>query len=210
MQSGEMVSMSKVVVEMSLSLDGFVVGPDDQPGQPFGTRKAERLHGWMLSGSEPYEGSTFIRPEGRNREFVDRFFHTTGALLTGRRTYDLVNGWGGSHPLPGLPVVVLTHKLPGDVPQGKSSFTFCTTGVQDAVDAAKKLAKEKDVMVHGADTTRQLLAAGLADELRLHVAPLLLGDGRRLFERNAGDIALEMIETVATPQAVHLRYRVCR
>ncbi|HEY1544307.1 MAG TPA: dihydrofolate reductase family protein [Xanthobacteraceae bacterium] len=201
--------MSKVVVEMSLSLDGFVVGPDDRPGQPFGTRKAERLHAWLLSGSEPYEG-TFLRPEGRNRELVDAFFHTTGALLTGRRTYDLAHGWGGSHPIPGLPVVVLTHKPPADVPKGKSSFTFCTTGVEDAVEAANRLAKEKDVMVHGADTTRQLLAAGLVDELRLHVVPILLGDGRRMFERNADDLPLEMIETVATPQAVHLRYRVCR
>lgn len=94
--------------------------------------------------------------------------------------------------------------------KGKSSFTFCTQGVEKAVDAAKRQAKEKDVMVHGASTTQQLLAAGLADELRLHVAPLLLGDGRRLFERGANDLPLEMIETVATPQAVHMRYRVLR
>jgi dihydrofolate reductase len=134
-------------------------------------------------------------------------FDTTGALLTGRRTYDLVNGWGGSHPVPGLPVVVLTHTPPTDVPKGKSSFTFCTD-LKEAIDVAKRQAKEKDVMVHGANTTQQLLAAGLADELRLHIAPLLLGDGRRLFDPGADDVPLEMIETVATPQAVHIRYRV--
>ncbi len=202
--------MSKVAVEMSLSLDGFVVGPDDRPAQPFGDRNAQRLHDWLLVGGEPYQGNAFFRPQGRNREFVDALFHTTGALLTGRRTYDLVSGWGGSHPMPGLPVVVLTHTAPTDVPKGKSSFTFCTKGVAEAVETAKKLANEKDVMVHGASTTQQLLAAGLVDELRLHVAPLLLGDGRRLFERSAADVQLEMIETVATPQVVHIRYRVCR
>lgn len=201
--------MSNVVIEMSLSLDGFIAGPADTPAQPFGERQAQRLHDWLLGGPELYEGSGFIRPPGRNREFVDTLFHQTGALLTGRRTYDLVNGWGGSHPIPGLPVVVLTHAPPSEVPKGKSSFTFCTD-LREAVAAARTQAQAKDVIVHGAATTQQLLAAGLADELRLHIAPLLLGDGRRLFERGAGDLPLELIETVATPQAIHLRYRVCR
>ncbi|MDE2166301.1 MAG: dihydrofolate reductase [Alphaproteobacteria bacterium] len=200
--------MSKVVIEMSLSLDGFIAGPNDMPDQPFGGRNAQRLHDWLLVGPEPYKENAFFRPEGKNREFVDALFHTTGALLTGRRTYDLVNGWNGSHPIPGLPVVVLTHEPPADVPKGKSSFAF-HTNVREAVDAAKILAKEKAVMVHGASTTQQLLAAGLADELRVHIAPLLLGDGRRLFERGAGDLPLEMIETIATPQAVHIHYRIC-
>jgi dihydrofolate reductase len=199
----------KVIVEMTLSLDGFIAGPNDTPSQPFGGRNAKRLHDWLLTGSEPYEANTFFRPEGKNRNFVDNLFRTTGALLTGRRTYDLVNGWNGSHPIPGLPVVVLTHAPPRDVPEGKSAFTFCT-GLTEAVDAARAQANGKDVMVHGASTTQQLLAAGLIDELRLHVAPLLLGDGRRLFERSAEDLPLEMIETVATPQAIHMRYRVHR
>jgi dihydrofolate reductase len=194
---------------MSLSLDGFIAGPNDTPDQPFGGRSAQRLHDWLLVGPEPYEGNAFFRPEGQNRELVDALFHTTGALLTGRRTYDLVNGWEGSHPIPGLPVVVLTHTPPTNVPKGKSSFTFCTD-VKVAVAAARAQAKEKDVMVHGASTTQQLLAAGLVDELRLHIAPLLLGDGRRLFERSAEDVQLEMIRNVATPQAIHTRYRVRR
>jgi dihydrofolate reductase len=201
--------MSKVVIEMSLSLDGYIAGPDDTPDQPFGHRNAQRLHDWLLVGPTPYEGNAFFRPQGRNRKFVDALFQTTGALLAGRRTYDLVDGWGGSHPIPGLPVVVLTHRPPVDVPKGTSSFIFCT-GVEVAVEAAKRQAKEKDVMVHGASTTQQLVAAGLVDELRLHIAPLLLGAGRRLFERGADDVPLEMIETVTTPEAVHIRYRVRR
>lgn len=205
----ERLEIPKVIIEMSLSLDGFIAGPGDTRDHPFGGRDAPRLHDWLLAGPEPYERNAFFRPEGRNREFVDALFHTTGALLTGRRTYDLVSGWGGSHPIHGLPVIVLTHTPPAEAPKGKSSFTFCTS-VKEAVDADKAQAKEKDVVVHGAITTQQLLAAGLADELRLHVAPLLLGDGRRLFERGADDVQLEMIETVATPQSVHLRYRVGR
>jgi dihydrofolate reductase len=157
--------MSKVIIDMSLSLDGFIAGPADTPDQPFGSRSAQRLHDWLLAGSELYEESTFLRPEGRNRELVDAMFRTTGALLTGRRTYDLVNGWGGSHPISGLPVIVLTHAPPTDVPRGKSSFTFCT-GLKEAVDAARAQAKEKHVMVHGASTAQQLLAVRLADELR--------------------------------------------
>lgn len=201
--------MPRIVVEMSMSLDGFIAGPNDTSDSPFGGNNARRLHDWLLAGSTPYEANAFFRPEGRNREFVDVLFKATGALLTGRRTYDLVNGWGGSHPIPGLPVVVLTHVPPTSVPKGKSSFTFCTN-IKEAIAAAKTQAKDKDVMVHGASTIQQLLAAGLVDELRLDVAPVLLGDGRPLFARGANDVALEMIETVATPQAVHLRYRVRR
>jgi dihydrofolate reductase len=195
---------------MSMSLDGFVAGPHNKPGQPFGERNAQRLHDWLLTGPTLYEGTTFVRPAGdANRKFFDTIFKTTGALLCGRRTYDLANGWGGSHPIPGLPVVVLTHNPPKDFPKGKSSFTFCTN-VKDAVEAAKKQAKDKDVMVHGGITTEALLAAGLVDELRLHVAPLILGGGSRMFPDGKRDIALELIESVATPQATHLRYRVLR
>lgn len=201
--------MPSVVVEMSLSLDGYIAGPGDVPGHAFGGRNAQRLHDWLFTGPESHERSAFFRPQGRNREFLDALYETTGALLTGRRTYDLANAWRGSHPIPGLPVVVLTHAPPSIVPEGRSAFTFCRN-IREAVDVAKKQAQDKDVMVHGAATTQQLLAAGLVDELRLHIAPLLLGDGRRLFERSVDDLPLEMIETVATPQAVHVRYRVIR
>jgi dihydrofolate reductase len=199
--------MPKIIIDMTLSLDGFIAGPDDTRAQPFGSRDAMRLHDWLLGGSELYGASSFLRPEGRNRDFVDAMFRETGALLTGRRTYDLVNGWGGSHPIPGLPVVVLTHAPPDDAPQGKSAFTFCRS-VEEAVAAAAAQAGDKDVMVHGASTAQQLLAAGLADELRLHAAPILLGDGRRLFARNADALPLELIASVATPQAIHMHYRV--
>jgi dihydrofolate reductase len=140
--------MSKVIIDMTLSVVGFIAGPNERASQPFDDRTAIRLHEWLLGRSHPYRAGSFLRPQGRNRDFVDAMFRTAGALLTGRRTCDLVNGCGGSHPVPGLSVVVLTHAPPTDVPKGNSSFTFCAD-LRSAVDAARKEAKEKDVMVHG-------------------------------------------------------------
>ncbi|HZP77999.1 MAG TPA: dihydrofolate reductase family protein [Pseudolabrys sp.] len=198
--------MSRVVIEMSVSLDGFIAGPDDTPANPFGGNDARRLHDWFVSGSEPYPRNAFFRPQGANRDVIDALFENTGALLTGRRTYDLVGGWGGSHPMAGLPVVVLTHRTSTRAPKGQSHFTFCDD-IAGAVAAAKRAAGSKDVMVHGAATTQQLLAAGLVDELSLHVAPILLGAGRPLFASGA-PILLEPLQVIATPQVTHLRYRV--
>ena len=198
--------MAKIVVDMSLSLDGMIAGPDDIAGQPIGGRDAIRLHNWLFSGKDLYPGSTFMRPEGKNIEIVDRMYRNTGALLTGRHTYDLVNGWGGSHPITGLPVVVLTHNPPAQPPVGHSHFTYCTN-LAEAAAAAKAQAHDKDVMVHGASTTQQLLDENLADELWLHLNPLLLGAGRPLFGPSRKSLELELVETVVTPQAVHLRYR---
>jgi len=201
--------MTKIVADMSMSLDGFIAGPDDTPAQPFGSRNAEQLHNWLFSGRELHREG-FLRPEGRNVQIVDAMYSSTGAFLCGRRLYDLVKGWNGSHPIRGLPVVVLTHAPPENVPSGNSSFTFCTQGLKKAVDTARAQAKGKDVMVHGANTTQQLLKEGLADELWLHIVPIILGEGRRLFERTANSIQLEVLETVETPQAIHLRYHVRR
>lgn len=195
--------MTKLVIEMSVSLDGFIADPNEM----LGGRDGLALHDWLFSGSEPYEGAPFFRPEGQNRRIWDAIVHSAGALIVGRRTYDVTGGWNGSHPIPGLPVIVLTHAPPADVPKGATAFTFCT-GVREAVEAARAQARGKDVMVHGASTTQQLVAAGLADELHLHLAPILLGDGRRLFERHAETTWLETLETLETPQAVHIRYKV--
>jgi dihydrofolate reductase len=150
--------MSKVIIDMTLSVVGFIAGSNERASQPFDDRTAIRLHEWLLGGSHPYRAGSFLRPQGRNRDFVDAMFRTAGALLTGRRTCDLVNGCGGSHPVPGLSVVVLTHAPPTDVPKGNSSFTFCAD-LRSAVDAARKEAKEKDVMVHGRQTA-DLIAEG--------------------------------------------------
>jgi dihydrofolate reductase len=194
---GEEALMGSTVLFMSMSLDGFIAGPDDDHSQPIGAG-GERLFDW--SSSEPFaEESARMHAE----------YDATGAVLAGRRTYDLVDGWGGDHH--GVPVVIVTHAAPAKVPEGRSSFTFVTEGISRAVALAKEAAGDKDVLVHGAEVGQQLLRAGLLDEIQLHLMPVLLGKGRRLFDRLGADhIELEIIRVIDTPVATHLRYRVRR
>jgi dihydrofolate reductase len=126
--------------------------------------------------------------------------------------YDITRGWGGSHPV-GVPVVVVTHVAPApqeEVPQGETPFTFATGGVEDAVAEAAAIAGEREVyLMSAASVGRQALAAGLIDVLRIHVAPVVLGGGTRLFdEGGVGPVALEPLRVVAAPRATHLEYRV--
>lgn len=198
--------MGKVVIDMSMSLDGYVAGPDDDQEQGLGGNGGEHLHDWLFSGQEPSQLSPFFRPEGRNREVTDELLTSTGAMLTGRRTYDIVQGWGGEHPVPGIGVVVVTHRAPEAVPLGPTRFVFCTDGIEAAVQAAKTVAQDKTVIVQGASICQQVLRTGLADEVFLHIAPLVLGGGVRLF--GDGDVSrLELINCFEAPHAIHARYR---
>jgi dihydrofolate reductase len=199
--------MAKVVVDLTMSLDGFVAGPGDGIEYPLGLRGGERLFRWYEGGEEM--GTPIFKPKGRNRDVVAKTVKRAGAVIAGRRTYDITHGWGGTFPVNDIPVVVLTHKAPTDHPQGRSKFYF-VTDIQEAVRIARNEAGDKDVGMAGASPAQQALAAGLADELHIHVAPLLLGDGVRLFDHIGKDIALELIGTVETPEAVHLRYSVLR
>jgi dihydrofolate reductase len=198
--------MGKVVIDMSMSLDGYVAGPDDGKAQGLGGNGGEHLHDWLFSGHEPCQLSPFFRPEGRNREVADELLTSTGVMLTGRRTFDITAGWGGEHPIPGIAVVVLTHRVPEAVPSGPTRFVFCTDGIEAAVEAARTVAQDKTVIVQGASVCQQVLRAGLADELFLHIAPLVLGGGVKLF--GDGDICrLEGITSFSAPHAIHARYR---
>ena len=198
--------MGNVVIDMSMSLDGYVAGPDDSQADGLGGNGGEHLHDWLFSGDEPCQLSPFFRPEGRNREVADELLTSTGAMLTGRRTYDIVNGWRGEHPLPGIGVVVLTHRTPPAAPAGPTRFVFCTDGIEAAVQAARTMAQDKHVIVQGASVCQQVLRAGLADEIFLHIAPLVLGGGIRLF--GDGDAhRLEPIACFSAPHALHARYR---
>ena len=200
--------MAKVVLDMSMSVDGFVAGPQDDAGHPFGLRGAERLHHWLFNGPPGKHGE--FRAKGENILVLDEMYETAGAVLSGRRTYDFVHGWGGTHPLE-VPVIVLTHQAPTNAPKGKSPFTFVTDGIESAVEKAKAAAGKKQVLLLGASPCQQALEAGLVDEVYVHVAPLLLGDGVRLFDHLGSDaIALESIGVLHTPEAVHVRYRVVR
>jgi dihydrofolate reductase len=199
--------MAKVVVDLTMSLDGFIAGPDDGLEHPLGTRGGERLFAWFEGG--PKSDNPLFSPKGRNREVVAETIARAGAIISGRRTYDITHGWGGTFPINDAAVVVLTHKPPTDHPKGRSKFSF-VSDIHEAVRIAKEDAGGKDIGMTGASPAQQALAAGLADEVYVHVAPLLLGGGVRLFDHLGKDIALELIGTIETPEAVHLHYRVLR
>ena len=187
--------MAKVVLFMGMSLDGFIAGPDDTVRQPAG-RQGERLFAWS--------------DDGPAAQAVHDEYDATGAVLAGRRTYDLVNGWGGDHH-DGVPMFILTHERPDTVPEGKGTYEFVTDGVESAVTQAKAAAGEKDVLLHGADITQQCLRAGLLDEMVIHLAHVLLGAGRPLFgELGIDPVELELVQLREAPRATHLRFRISR
>jgi dihydrofolate reductase len=205
--------MPKVIIDMTMSLDGFVTGPNDGPKFPLGQDNGMRIFDWYMSGPRKPGDLDILHPEdGVNREVVDEMFADSGAFIFGRRTYDITNGWGGRHPVNGVPVFVLTHKPPPPetVPQGPSNLTFVTDGIASAVHKAKAVAGNKHVKLGGASPCKQALAEGLVDEILVHVAPFLLGDGVRLFEHAPSDAKLEIISVRSGPLATHLRYKVVR
>jgi dihydrofolate reductase len=205
--------MPKVIIDMTMSLDGFVAGPNDGPKFPLGQDNGMRIFDWYTSGPKKPGDLDILHPEpGVNREVVDEMFAESGAFIFGRRTYDITNGWGGRHPVNGVPVFVLTHKPPPPetVPQGPSNLTFVTDGIASAVHKAKVVAGDKHVKLGGASPCKQALAEGLVDEILVHVAPFLLGDGVRLFEHAPGGTKLEIISVRPGPLATHLRYKVVR
>ncbi|SDG61375.1 dihydrofolate reductase family protein [Bosea robiniae] len=195
--------MAKVIIEMSMSLDGFCAGPDDGEAFPKGRDGIKHVFGWLSRAKE--EG-------GANKAEVDRMYAQSGAYIFGRRTYDITNGWGGSHPLKGVPLFILTHKPPAaeTVPKGDSKFTFVTDGIESAVRQAQATAGDKDVVISGASPSQQALDAGVVDEIAIHLAPSLIGSGIRLFDNFKGPILLEKVSSTDGPMATHVRYRVCR
>jgi len=203
-------SMSKVVIDVSISLDGYIAGPDDGPSLPLGGRGGQHVFDWYFSGTSPYEGSMF-RPAAANRKVVAEMFERAGAMLTGRRTYEIANGWGGTHPVNAIPIVILTHQPPANPPKGKSQIVFVSDGIKSAVAKAKGLAHGKDVGIAGSSAAQQALQASLVDEIYLHVAPILLGAGVRLFDHfGSHSIPLRRINCYEGEDATHLRYTVLR
>jgi dihydrofolate reductase len=195
--------MSKVVAIMSMSLDGFVA--DDNDG-------VEEVFNWYFhSGDvEIHNGGgdpmTFRVSEPSARH-IRGLASDVGAMLTGRRTFDVAGGWNGTHPWG--PAFVLTHKIPDGWPKPGSTVHFVTDGIESAVRQAKDAAGVKSVGVHGADTIRQLLNAGLLDEISVDVAAVLLGSGIRLFDGLAGAPAfLGNPKVIAGVGVTHLRYSV--
>jgi dihydrofolate reductase len=204
--------MTKVVIDMTMSLDGFVAGPGDGKEYPLGKNDGMRLFDWYFSGNEPYRHELFRPEAGANRDQVKLMFEESGAFIFGRRTYDITNGWGGAHPVNGVPVFVLTHSPPPaeTVPKGPSKLTFVTDGITGAIQQARAVAGGKDIKLGGASPGQQALKAGLCDEILVHLAPYLLGGGVRLFDQFDGPLRLEQISAADGPHATHLRYRVLK
>jgi dihydrofolate reductase len=188
--------MTTIRLYMSMSLDGFIAGPDDRPGQELG-RGGGRLFNWLDDRMSP----------GVNGQVYAEAM-ATGAIISGRRTFELAGRWNGDHH-DGVPILVLTHHVDtGDVPPGSARFY---TDVATCAADARAAAGDRAVMVHGAAAAQSLLRAGQLDELEIHLVPVLLGAGRRLFEHLDGNqIELELTRRLEGRDATHLRYRVIR
>ncbi|MGE5776745.1 MAG: dihydrofolate reductase family protein, partial [Chloroflexota bacterium] len=174
--------MSKVVFNMTMSLDGFVAGPNDNPENGLGDG-GEALFNWYFSGDTEVpisDGNMALKVSAQSAELLNESFKTYGAGIWGRKTFDIARAWGG-HP-PGSPAFIVTHTPLQEWVYAGSPFTFVTEGVENAVRQAKQVAGEKDVVICTASILQQCLNAGLMDEIHIDVAPLLLGKGVRLFD----------------------------
>jgi dihydrofolate reductase len=198
--------MTKLLAGITTSLDGYITGPDDRAGQGLG-EGGERLHYWVFGGPWTYEDEHYGEPVGADKQYLDGMTDRVGAVIGGRGTFDAAEAWGGSNPWP-VPFFILTHH-PDDAPQD-AGFTFVSNlGV--AIDQARAAAGPKDVSVMGgADVIRQALAHGLVDELSITIAPVVLGGGKRLFDGFEKSIDLEPIQTLSSPLATHITYRIRR
>ena len=195
--------MTKVVAIMSMSLDGFVADRNDGVAEVFDWYFNSGDVEFQTGGSDPM---TFkVSPP--SAEHLRRLWSELGAVLTGRRTFEVADGWGGNHGWG--PAFVLTHHIPTGWPRPNSTVHFVTDGLESAVKQAKAAAAGKSVGVHGADTIQQLLNAGLLDEISVDVAAVFLGSGVRLFDHLAGMPAVLGNPTVIPGVGVtHLRYPV--
>lgn len=201
--------MSATVLYMSMSLDGFIAGPNEGPNNGLGDG-GERLHDWLWSGNEP-GGPAGVpgRPSGVNGQIHDEFM-STGAVVAGRGTFEPAGGWGGDHH-DGVPIFVVARHEPR-IDISRWPLVSYVGDVTTAMTRAKEAAAGKNVLVHGAGVTRLALAAEVLDELELHVVPVLFGQGRRLFEGLAAEqIELQRTRVLEGEDGVtHLHYRIQR
>jgi dihydrofolate reductase len=193
-------AMPSSVLYMSMSLDGCIAGPNDEPGNPGGDDFI-RLHEWY--GFESTPPNTMGTAWGAH--FMAEI-NSTGAVLAGRRTAEQVDHWGGNHH--GVPIFVPSHRPPGPSVANYPLVTYVNDGIVSAMAQAKAAANGKDVMVHGAYTAQRALEAGVLDELQIHQIPVMFGAGRRLFELLPARIEFKIVRVIDTPEATHIRYRV--
>jgi dihydrofolate reductase len=191
--------MAQVICDMSMSLDGYVTGPNDSRENPFGDG-AGMLHDWI-----------FAAATDEDRALLQQMLDDLGAIVMGRRSFDKNEGdggWGDGGPIGDTPCFVVTHHEPAT--SHPSVYTFVTDGVASAIEQARAAAGDKVVGLHGATVMQQGLPLGLVDEIRVHVIPVLLGGGTPLFAHLDSAITLERTSALVTPAATHLGFRVVR
>ena len=192
--------MAMVSLSFSMSLVGFVAGPDISPDQPMGVG-GERLHHWLGMGD--------AEPNDIDRQMAREQFAAVGAVVLGRTTFDVgLKPWGDT-PYP-APSFVLTHEPRARLAMKSASFEFVSDGIVGAVSRARAAAGGRDVVVMGASVARQCLEGGFVDEIIIQTVPVLLGAGTRLFDRLARPVELETVRIVASPSVIHQRFRVRR
>lgn len=198
--------MGKVTTGFSMSLDGFVADPNED---------FQHLFAWMTRGDIEYtitigEQEQKLKLAAESVKQFDDAINTTGALVAGRRLYELTHGWGGHHPV-GAPVVVVTHRPPPEWVKEEWPVTFVTGGVESAIEQAKAIAGDKSVAIASATIVQQCLNAGLLDEIHIDLVPFLLGDGVRLFEHlKVAPVALEDPQVSIGKGVTHLTYRIIK
>lgn len=200
--------MSKVIVDLSVSLDGFIAGSDDGSELPLG-RGGEALFTWMAAGPDANRTERRLTPPDASKPVIEEWMTTVGGMISGRRTFDIANGWKDGHPID-APIFVVTHEA---ATHGEWSprVSFVTDGIERALDLAQEAAGEATVSLAGASVAQQVLRAGKVDEIQVSVVPLLLGSGVRLFDHLGPDpVPLEQIRVIESDGVTHLRYRVVR
>lgn len=194
--------MTKLVAEFTMSLDGFIAGPDHE---------VRPIFSWYTSGDTDFQvpsSSMTFKVSHASAELLRREWDLIGAIVTGRRDFDVSKAWGGRSPL-GVPIFIVTHKAPSEWDREGTPFTFVTDGVEAALEQAKQVAGTKNVGISGSTIVQQCLKAGLVDELQLHLVPILLGAGIRLFDNlGPNPIELERTEVIEGTGVTHLRFRV--
>ena len=187
--------MGNVVIDMSMSLDGYIAAPNDTPEQGLG-EDGMRLHNWAFDDPSVFD------------EVYGNLIEETGAVIMGRRSYDnSIEAWGGKGPLGEVPCFVVTHR---PVTGADPLFTFVTDGIEAALTRAWETAGDKRIGLMGADIDQQFLAAGLVDEIRIHLVDVLLGGGRRLFDTLPQRVELEQTGVGQAGGIAHIEYRVVR
>ncbi len=203
--------MGKVVFENSISLDGFVAGPNDGPDNGLGDG-GESLFKWYEIGDVafPLPGTDMVFHISRaSADFLHEGWGRIGAMIAGRRMFDIAHAWGG-HPPGGGPCFILTHHPPAKWQMEGSPFTFVTDGVASAIRQAKQVAGGKDVSLASASILQQALNAGLVDEIQLDLAPVVLGGGVRLFDHLDAPLEMEIRRVVKGKGVTHLVYRIVK